>query len=700
MMALLRMVFPLLLCALLGNNCLAQPRIITTYVGPGMPVIGSPAVTQSLDGPSVATDNKGGFYVASSSQNRVYRVGTDGRLRLVAGTGTSGYSGDGGPAVSAQLAHPTSIAVDSAGNLYIADFGNHRIRKVSPDGIITTVAGNGISGFSGDGGPATSAQLNQPESVAVDASGNLYIADTANIRIRRVSSDGVIVTIAGDGQYLLIDDAGNALSAPLAIAYNMVVDSGSNLYIAMENRIRKITPDGIITTVAGKGTSGFSGDGGPATSAQFNSPYGMAVDLTGNLYIADSYNNRIRKVTPDGVITTITGNGTYGFSGDGGPAVSAQITGLGSIAVDSDGNVFIADYGNECIRKITPEGIIRTVAGNPAYGFSGDRGPTTSANLNHPEGEAVDSKGNLYIADTLNHRICKVTPDRVITTIAGVGTPGFSGDGGSATSAQLNHPEDLALDSAGNLYIADTYNHRIRKVASDGVIITIAGNGTYGYSGDGGRATSAPLNHPGGVSVDSAGNLYIADTENHRIRKVTPNGMITTVAGNGDKGYNGDGGKATSARLDLPDGIDLDSADNLYIIFRYDTRIRKVTPDGLITAIAGIGKSGYMSGWARLNDGTPIHSSTVTPASPHGIAVDSANNLYVSVEGFIRKITPDGMVTVIAGNGTDGYSGDGGPATSAQLSYYPGGVAVDSAGNLYIADTSNNRIRKVSPDTR
>jgi uncharacterized protein (TIGR03437 family) len=341
---------------------------------------------------------------------------------------------------------------------------------------IYTVAGNGTGGFSGDGGPATSAELHQPQGVAVDSAGNVYIADQINNRIRKLSN-GVITTVAGNG------------------------------------------------VITGNGTGGFSGDGGPATSAQLNQPYRVAVDSFGNLYIADTNNYRIRKVS-NGVITTVAGNGTLGYSGDGGPATSAELGLLeGGIAVDSAGNLYIGEthnlsgLGGDRVRKVS-NGVITTVAGNGTYGFSGDGGPATSGELNLPGGLAVDSAGNLYIDDTNNYRIRKVS-NGVITTVAGNGTYGFSGDGGPATSAQLNEAFGIAFDSDGNLYIADQINNRIREV-SNGVITTVAGNGTLGYSGDGGPATSAELYRPQGVAVDAAGNVYIADTLNQRTRVLTP----------------------------------------------------------------------------------------------------------------------------------------------------------------------------------
>ena len=321
------------------------------------------------------------------------------------------------PALSAPLGQVAGVAVDTHGSVYIADTGNNLVLQYTPDGQLTVVAGNGIAGFSGDGGLATSASLNYPGGVAVDSAGNLYIADSNNSRIRKVSG-GTITTIAGDGAYGYSGDTGPATSASLQFPEGVAVDSAGNLYIAdMENnRIRKVS-GGTITTIAGKGDQGFSGDGGPATAASLNFPSGVAVDSAGNLYIADQNNSRIRKVS-GGSITTFAGNGNQGFSGDGGPATGASFIPFG-VALDSAGTLYIADPLNNRIRKVSG-GTISTVAGNATLGFSGDGGPATNASLNYPEAVAVDSAGNLYIADTLNNRIRKVSGG-TITTVAGNG---------------------------------------------------------------------------------------------------------------------------------------------------------------------------------------------------------------------------------------------------------------------------------------
>ncbi|MBN1570974.1 MAG: hypothetical protein JXA73_24260 [Acidobacteria bacterium] len=683
---------------LLGTPSLsgfARSGIITTYAGPQLPVDGSWATTQDIGkSKSVASDGAGGFYFVSDIQCRVYRVTEDGSLHFVAGDGTKGYSGDGGPATSAQLNVPLGIAVDTTGNLFIADAVNNRIRKVTPDGFISTVAGNGTKGYSGDGGPATLAQLNVPVGIAADAAGNLFVTDSFNARIRKVTPDGFISTVAGNGIAGFSGDGGPATSAQLLSPQDVAVDAAGNLFIADPSnfRIRKVTPDGLIRTVAGSGTSGCSADAGLATSVEIGVVFGVEVDIEGNLIIADEGCNRIRKVTPDGLISTIAGDGTPGYGGDDGPATSAQLHMPREVAVDTEGNLFIADLYNARIRKVTPDGLITTVAGNGTHGYCGDGGPATSAQLYNPLGVAVDMAGNLFIVDNGNERIRKVTPDGLISTVAGDGIQGYSGDGGPATSAQFYGLFGIAADAAGNLFVTDTYNARIRKITPGGLISTVAGDGTPGNSGDGGPATSAQLWWPYGIAVDAAGNLFIADTGNCLIRKVTPDGFISTVAGNGLRGFGGDDGPAASAWFNYPYGIAVDTVGNLFIADRYNARIRKVTPRGFISTVAGIGTQGYSG------DGGP---ATLAQLSyPSGVAVDKAGNLYIAdqMNGRIRKVTPGGLISTVAGNGTQGYSGDGGPATSAQF-YIPYGVAVDTAGNLFISDSENDRIRKVTPIT-
>ena len=463
----------------------------------------NPEATESLR--DVAVDAAGSLFFANTYTHRIRRVDPSGTITTVAGTGEQGYSGDGGPAVQAQLDSPLGVAVDAAGNLYIADTYNHRIRRVDPSGTITTVAGTGGPGYSGDGGPAVQARLHYPAGVAAAAAGNLYIADTGNHRILWVEPSGTITTVAGTGVPGHTGDGGPAVQAQLRFPGDVAVDATGNLYIADtdNDRIRRVDPSGTITTVAGTGEPGHTGDGGPAVQARLYSPADVAVDAAGNLYIADTYNDRIRRVDPSGTITTVAD----GLSNPAG------------VAVDAAGSLFIAEFRNHHSLWV---------------GLSG-----TIAGLSGPGGVAVDAAGNLYITESGNHRILWVGPSGTITTVAGTGERGYGGDGGPAVQAQLRFPGDVAVDATGNLYIADTDNDRIRRVDPSGTITTVAGTGERGYGGDGGPAVRAQLLRPADVAVDAAGNLYIADTGNHRIRRVDPSGTITTVAGTATVGTGG-----------------------------------------------------------------------------------------------------------------------------------------------------------------
>lgn len=588
---------------------------------------GGLATDASLAFPNaVALDANGNLYIAEFA--RVRKV-SGGIITTVAGTGEQGFSGDGGPATSATIYDPQGLAVDTSGNLYIADTYNNRIRKVS-GGTITTVAGNGSSGFSGDGDPATSATLDYPWGLTCDAAGNLYISDNGNNRIRKVSG-GIIATVAGNGNNTFSGDGGLAVNASLSDPFGVAVDAAGNLYIADSGnfRIRKVS-QGIITTVAGTGAKGLAGDGGPALSAMLEYVTGIALDSRGTVYFTNDPGTNVgpffgsggwlREVTPQGVINTVAGNGNFRFSGDGGAATSATLnwTDLlpAGVAIDGDGALYIADTLNNRIRKVSG-GIITTVAGNGTYGFSGEGGLAVNASLAQPTGLALDQAGALYIADVGNSRVRKVSGS-IITTVAGGGTD--SGDGESATSAELIAPTGVAVDSAGDLFIADSADERVRRV-SGGVIATVAGTGNGGFSGDGGQAISAELNDPTGVAVDSADNVYIADLLNNRIREVS-GGIITTVAGSGTGGYSGDGGPATSAELGLPSAVAVDSSGNIYISDSFNSTIRKVS-EGIITTVAGTGPPGGFSGDGGIATDAMLED-------PTGIWVDSAGNIFIA----------------------------------------------------------------------
>jgi sugar lactone lactonase YvrE len=668
----------------------AVTPLISTLAGGAMPPTAAPGTSVSIPvSYGVAVDPSGNTYFSSPSLNAVFKANAAGLVTRVAGTGLPGYSGDSGPALSAQLNNPQGVAVDASGNLYIADSSNYRIRKVSASGTITTVAGNGTYGYSGDGGPATIAEIGYPYGLAVDSSGNLYISDISNEVVRKVATSGTITTVAGNGTYGYAGDGGPATSAELYGPYGVAVGPSGNLYIAdsYNYRIRMVSAGGVVTTVAGNGDYGFGGDGGPATSALLSEPSGVAVDAAGNLYLADTYNQRIRKVSAAGIITTVAGNGSTGYLGDGGAATSAQLNNPLGVAVDAGGNLHISDSGNVRIRSASAAGTISTLVG----GAIGDGGLGVFGSLNRPYGVARDNAGNTYVADTDNNRVRKVAANGIITTVAGTGEPGFSGDGGAAASAQLDYPAGVAVDASGNLYIADSSNYRIRKVSASGTITTEAGNGyCCGHTGDGGPATSAEIGFPYGLAVDSSGNLYISDIYNDVVRKVPTSGTVTTVAGNGTYGYAGDGGPATSAEFNSPYGVAVDASGNLYIADSYNYRIRMVSAGGIVTTVAGNGDYGFGG------DGGPATSASL--AEPSGVAVDSAGNLYIAdtYSNRIRQVNSTGTIMTVAGDGGGGLSGDGGPATGATLQS-PWGILVDTTGNVAVGDQGNNAVRLLTP---
>ena len=672
---------------LLASACgaLGQNYTISTIAGGAPPPTPAAGASTPIGAPQrVALDSSGDAYFSAS--NSVFELTTGGTVILIAGNGRVGYSGDGGPAVNAQLNGPQGVAVDSSGNVYISDSNNNVVRMVTSGGIISTFAGNGTLGYGGDGGLATTAQMHLPIGITVDSSSNVYIADSGNNVIREVSG-GVISTIAGN--YGLgkgfSGDTGIATGAQLNTPTDVAVDSSGNVYIAdLENgNIREVTVStGDINTVAGSFTEGYAGDGGVATSASLYYPAGVALDHSGNIYISEFGDNRIRMVTvSSGKITTIAGNGTYGYAGDGSSATGAEFALNMGIAVDSSGNVYVADLFNYRVRKISG-GNINTIAGNGVINYAGDGGRATAAQLFNPNAVAVDAKGNVYIADTRNNRVREVTANGIINTIAGTGAAGSGGDNGPATSAQLNGPQGLAVDASGNLYIADTANNRVR-IISNGTISTFAGNGTAGSSGDGGSAMSAELNGPHGMTFDASGNLYIAEFNGSRVRKVS-NGTITTVAGNGISGYAGDGGPAADAELNGPQAVAVDGLGNIYISDLNNAVVRIVS-GGTIRTFAGNGTGGYSG------DGGPAIAAQL--AAPGGIAVDGAGNVFVGDTGTrIRRISPDGNINTIAGSSSAGYTGDGGPALNAEIDG-GWGLVLGTSGSLYFADTLNNAVR-------
>ena len=668
------------------------------------------AVTSFLPS-GVVVDNSGNLFIADSNNKRIRKVNAKGIITTVAGNGSGlDYGpGDGGAATNAGLGSPVGLALDASGNLFIADWEEARIRKVDINGIITTVAGTGSPGFSGDGGVATNARLQGPTGVAVDVSGNLFIAD-GNWLVRRVDTKGIITTVAGGGTNHP-GDGGAATYASIS-PVGLAVDASGNLFIAdWKNRILKMDINGVITAVAGNGSGGYSGDGGFATNASLNYPSGVAVDQKGNLFIADWNNSRIRKATTSGIISTAAGNGSPSYSGDGGSATNASLAPSG-VAVDVSGNLFIAD-GNNVIRAVNTNGVITTVAGNGTIGYSGDGGSATNASLYVPTGLAMDASGNLFIADGGNKRIRKVNANGIITTVAGGGN-NYPGDGGAATNASLYSPTGLAVDASGNLFIADEYDYRIRKIGTNGIISTVAGNGSIFNTSPGSGATNVGLYNPDGVAVDSSGNLFIADAtykrllevdvndvitmeadtggnpigvavdpagnlffvddSDNRIYKLDANGIISTMAGNGKSDYSGDGGPATNASLNSPGGVAVDNSGNLFIADSANGRIRKVSLAGFpyltLTNVSAANTGGF----------------EVIIASPYGIVTSAIATLTVVPPPSI-VIQPVNLAEVLGGTAVFDVAALGTPPLSYAW-YFNRTNAVQSGANSTLSLTN------------
>ena len=913
------------------------------YIGDG-----GPATAARLANPvGIVGDSAGNIYIADQSNNVIRKVDPSGVISTFAGTGAAGYSGDGGPAASAQLNQPTWVALDSAGDLLVADSSNNVIRSISPSGTITTVAGNGKPGYAGDGGPAKSAELSGPQTVTALPSGGLLISDTNNSVVRQVDASGRITTFAGNGAAGLSGNGGPATAAALNSPQATAVDANGDILIddCGSNEIRKVDHTGTITAFAGNGIGGFFGDGGPATLAEMNCPEGLAVD--GDfVFFTDTNNQRVRQIDPFGTITTIAGgassNNGNNFSCQNDPPLQAAVPSPAGLFMDSSATLYIAETstsfvcdiqfgpdllkvtesapkavafgqtyaynvtvtnvggagtatgvtlsdplpssltfvsgstsagscafsagtvscplgqmppGTEATAAISvtapttsagplsntvsvsanesdpaPQdntatvvtlidgadvGVTATQLPNPARVGSAmtytlsvtDAGPgdatgvsltdalpqgvafksasasqgtcgpagatvtcalgtvpvgasptvtvvvtpsvqtpspltntatvgatqpdpnatnntaTVQANLVgvpgtintiagsggcdlgaiggqaaiavsicNPYGVVGDSAGNTYVSEGVNGRnaILKIDPNGIITTYAGADPGGFGGDGGPATAAQLNGPSMLAFDAAGNLLVVDNVNNRVRSISPSGIITTVAGNGTAGYSGDGGAATSAELNNPTGVAGLPGGGFLITDVSNNVIRRVDASGKITTYAGDGTAGYTGDGGPATSAQLNFPLSVAVDPAGNVFIADFSNNAIRKVDPSGTITTFAGNGTYG---GFGGQGDGGPATSAALT--NPHGIALAAGSVYIADYNGFdIRRVDPNGIITTVAGGACCSF-GDGGPATQALINR-PKQLFFDAEGNLDEVDSGSDTVRQIA----
>jgi sugar lactone lactonase YvrE len=682
------------------------------------PVLG-PTLQYSFDGNVDPSARSGEIIIGGVSLGFTQDGGGSGGSYLISTIGGTGDIGDSGAAHGAFLGSPAALAFDAAGNLFIAENDFYRVRKVSPDGGITTVAG-GAFGSSNDG--TAPALLYGPRGLAADSKGNLYISDA--FRIRKISPDGILSTV----------------TSSLSSAAGLAVDAHDVLYVADAGalRVRKVNADGTVTTIAGTGTRAYTGDGGAATAATLNNPTALAFDASGNLYIADAGNFAIRKVSGT-TIQTIAGTGTNGVTPDGSAAKGARISTPAGVGVDAAGNVYIAENGRvrmidasgnlstvagggaaltregmaatqvslatpqglaiaasgqvvfsdtsaAVVRQVAAGGALVNVAGSELWGPVGDGSAAVSARMDLPRSAVAGPDGSVYVADYRFHRIRRITPDGQIDTIAGDGTAGFSGDNGSAKSARLAFPYALAMDPAGNLFVSDYSNFRIRKITPDGRISTYAGNGRAAFAD--GPALSASFNGVQGMAFDGQGNLFLADTFNHRIRVVKTDGTVATVVGNGRATFAGDGGAATDASLFNPAAVAVTPAGEIIIADESNHRIRRVAADGTISTIAGNG----------LSSGDSYLAANAGLGFILGVAVTSAGDILISdfSSNRIQKVGADGSFSTVAGGSAIGFGGDGGAAWNGLLNS-PYGVSLDANGNLIVADTFNNRIRLLQP---
>ena len=648
-----------------------------------------------------------------------------------AGTGEIGNAGDGGPALAAMFRSVGGVVVGSDGVVYVSDPSASRIRRIRADGVIEALAGTGVRGFGGDGGHALAADFTDPSRLLVDQVGTLFVAELD--RVRRIDASGLVSTILGDGHAGLEGDGGPAAFARTAGNEGMAIDGDGNLFIAERaaNRVRRVDTRGNVTRVAGTGVPGSDGDGGPALSATLNQPVDVDVDGQGNLLIAELAGNRIRRVSTTGVIDTIAGTGLPGGGGDGGPATAAELHGPQSVVVDASGAIFIADWNNRRIRRIHPDGTMQTVAGLVG-GRVESGGPALESRLTLPLAITPTLDGRLLIVEQSARRIRALVPapqpgaeapspptsdtqpadappapvafvppapalqsgaplagDLVAEVFAGTGETGNAADGEFRLSAALASPRGIAIDGIGRLLIADTGNHRIRRLDPDGVVRVIAGTGESGSAGDGLAAAAAQLNRPSALAVDSNGSIYVADSGNFRIRKIDPDGIITTFAGGSQPGVGGDGGPARDAQFTEPVDLALGSDGSLFVVDGPVHRVRVIRPDGLIHAFAGSGVDGYGG------DGGPATEAAL--GFPQRVALNADGSVFVSQlhAGIVRRIGTDGAIETLAGSGRSEAPAEG-PAREIGLDA-PIGVATDAVGAVYVVASGSGQIVRIDP---
>lgn len=630
-----------------------------------------------------AVDPSGNVFVTDGSSHTIRKITPAGVVSTFAGSPGLIGSTDG-TGTAARFYSPQGIAIDRAGNVFVGDYDNGTIRKITPAGVVTTFVG--LAGFYGGAdGTGSTARLNGPSGLALDSDGNLYVADYDNQNIRKITPAAVVSTLAGTYRTAgAVNGAGTAarFNRPTALA----ADSSGNLYVADSGNhlIRKITPAGLVTALAGTAGSPGTADG-TGTAARFSSPFGLCLDSAGNAFVADTGAHTIRKITPTGTVSTVAGSprarGSVNGTGD-----TARFYGPIALSADRDDNLYVSDSFNATIRKITSAGVVSDFAG-PGGNFGSRDGAGSAARFNNPRALALGANETVFVADTGNNTIRKITPDGTVATFAGV-VDGYSYVNGSRSTARLGYTEGLALDAQGNLYASDSYYDAIRLITPDATASTYAGLPLGASGSTDGPAASARFNTPTGLATDSAGNLYIADSFNHTIRKISPEGAVTTLAGS--PGLNGTAdGNGSAARFYYPGGVAADPAGNVFVADTYNHTIRKITPDGAVTTLAGIaGVSGSADG----------NGSAARFNYPGGVAVDAAGNVLVADSGnhAIRRLTPAGVVSTIGGRaGVSGYAA--GSGTNARFRE-PTAIVIGPSGALYILDASANTVIRGEPE--
>ena len=674
---------------------------VNTVTGTGIP--GAPSTNNQVASNSQigkvigqpAADSANNLYIGTGNAGwRVQRITSTGFNTTIAGNNQYFY-GDGKIPFAAAFGPRLAVSINAPGTLLITDISNVRIRYVTSDPIVTTVAGTGVSAYSGDGGLAFNATFSTPTTTVTDLTGRVFIADTANQVIRSIVGS-TINTYAGTGVIGNTGDGGAAITAKLNSPFGLTVDSVNNLlFTDLSNcAIRRISPSGTIERIAGTYTNGFSGDGGLANSSIMAFPRGITVDSANNIYFCDTGNSRVRRIDAvTNLIATVAGNGTPGFGGDGGLAVNANLSSPTGVAADSVGNIYIADTQNQCIRYLNrATSTITTVAGRPRIpGYGGDKSFATFAFLSSPSHVAFDgSSGYYYIADDGNNRIRYVnSATKIIFTAAGNGSPFTGGDGGPAVDAVFGSITSIATDSSENIYISDGLAHAIRKInAATSTITTIAGTGVGGFSGDGGLATSATVSSPQTIVIDPTNAIFFTDMNNQRVRRIdATTSTITSIVGTGVAGYNGDSISSINARLNYPKALTLDSLGALYIGDTQNFRIRRADPEGFITTYAGTGVQGTPT------NGVPFISATL--GQINALTMDSANQLYMadSTTNAIWTFSTNGTLNSMSAVSTPAYLGDASPLSNAYFNQ-PTGLIVDRSGNLVICDAGNYRVRR------